>query len=295
MEILANIKNLDLLPQYQRSGVNGFIVNSLFSIKNYFTPAQVDTINKYCRIKKIKFYVNVDVLVSEEDIEDLHRYLDYIHSLGPDGIYFSDLAVLYYMNLKGYKTQLIYDPSTLNTNDLDVSFYLNQGVDVVLARELTIREVVDIVKNHPKQIDMQVFGHLRMSYSKRKFLSNYFKEIEEKIDVDSVDDLSLIEESRNYKLPIRENIYGTAIYTDYVLLMYEELAYLTSALKRAIIDTEFVPEEIAIEVIRDIRRLSKDNAKFLSDNIKNSHFYIDFSNGYLYQKTTDKKENDEKD
>lgn len=287
------MRNKELLAQYQRSGVTGVIVNSRFSLKNNFAEEDLVVINQYCKNRNLKFFVCIDVLVNESDLEELHHYLDFIKYLKPDGIYFADLAVLSYVKGHMLNCELIYDPSTLNTNDLDVSFYLKQNVDVVLARELTIREIADIIKKHQGRIEMQVFGHLRMSYSKRKFLSNYFNEIDEPIVVEGVNNFSLIEESRSYKLPIRENKYGTAIYTDYVFIMYEELAYLSKVLKRAIIDTDFIAEEIGLEVIRDIRRLSSENSKFLLDNFKNNHFFIDFSNGYLYQKTTDKKENDE--
>lgn len=289
MELVAVLRNKELLDQYQRSGVHGIIVNSRFSIKNTFTEEELIIINQYCRSKKIKFFVCVDALVTESDLEELHKYLDFIKFLKPDGIYFADLAILTYSKMKYFDCEMIYDPGPLNTNDLDISFFINQKIGTVLARELTIKEIVEILKKHPDKIDMQVFGHLRMSYSKRKFLTNYFKEIDENVVVDGVNDFTLVEENRSYKLPIRENKYGTTIYTDYVLLMYEELAYLSRVLKRAIIDTDFISEEIGFEVIRDIRRLSTENSKFLSDNMKNSHFYINFSNGYLYQKTTDKK------
>ena len=293
MEIVAIMRDKEFLSQYQRSGVDGVIVNSRFSLKNTFKEEELVPISQYCKSKNLKFFVCIDVLVNESELEELYHYLDYVNYLKPDGIYFADLAVLDYVKSNLFDCQLIYDPSTLNTNDIDVTFFLNQNVDVVLGRELTIREVASLVSKHPNRIEMQVFGHLRMSYSKRKFLSNYFNEINEDVLVEDVGNYSLIEESRSYKLPIRENKYGTAIYTDYVLLMYEELAYLSKILKRAIIDTDFIDEEIGFEVIRDIKRLSRENSKFLLDNFKNSHFYIDFTNGFLYQKTTDKKDDNE--
>ena len=293
MEIVAVIRNKELLAQYQRSGVTGVIVNSRFSLKNNFTEEELIVINQYCKNRNLQFFVCIDALINETDLEELHHYLDFIKTIKPDGIYFADLAVLIYTRTHDFVCELIYDPGNLNTNDLDVSFFLRQNVDVVLARELTIREIANIIQKHPNRIEMQVFGHLRMSYSKRKFLSNYFNEIDESVVVDDVNNFSLVEESRSYKLPIRENKYGTVIYTDYVFIMYEELAYLSKILKRAIIDTDFITEEIGFEVIRDIRRLSTENSKFLLDNIRNSHFYLEFSNGYLYQKTTDKKEDNE--
>ena len=68
---------------------------------------------------------------------------------------------------------------------------------------------------------MQVFGHLKMSYSRRKFLGNYFKHIGSDVDLTNKRDVLLVEENRDYSLPIIEDRYGTRIYTDYIFLMHE--------------------------------------------------------------------------
>ena len=134
---------------------------------------------------------------------------------------------------------------------------------------------------------MQVFGHLKMSYSKRQFMTNYFKYIGKEVDVLNKRSIRLVEEHRNYKLPIIEDKYGTRIYSDYVLLMYKEYLELRPLLKRAIIDDTFIEKnELTLAALRDYKRVSDMNAEFLEENITALYNNVSFSNGYLSNKTS---------
>lgn len=292
MELLVGLKSKDLLSIISKSGADGIIFGSLYSFKYNYSFAELVDISNYCLENKLKRYLSIDTLISEDDLERVHGYLNQVSELNLDGIYFSDLVVYKYFKDRNIDIQLIYDPGNLNTNINDISFFVTQGVDCVIARELTIEEIIKMVKALPNKLDMQVFGHLRMSYSKRKFLTNYFKEINNDVTYLDSNDIRLVEESRNYQLPIKETIYGTCIYTDYCLTMYEELGYLKDYLKRAIIDFEFESDRMIVDVIRDIEHLSKNNGEFLDKKIKVDYPNVNFSDGYLYQKTVDKKEDE---
>ncbi|MDO5440305.1 MAG: U32 family peptidase [Erysipelotrichaceae bacterium] len=293
MELLVSLHDKSILERLSKSGIDGFIFGGQFSMKYNYSNEEIKDINDFCLINNLKRYISIDAFILENDKNDLYNYLDFISSLNSDGIYFNDMAIIYNAEKYGLQDKLIYDPSTLMTNANDISFYKDKGIDVVLARELTLDEIIEIVKKYPYELDMQVFGHLRMSYSKRKFLTNYFKEINKDIDIVNKEDITLVEETRNYKTPIKETKYGTSIYTDYVLLIYEEYAYLNKLLKRAIIDSEFISNDILFEVLRDAKRISVDNSGFLKSTFIKKHPEIDFSTGYLYQKTVNKKEDNE--
>lgn len=294
MELLVTLSNIDGLSKISQSGIDGIIFGSVFSARFSYAYKDFKLINDTCIQKGLKRYISIDAFISEDDKGALYDYMEYLKGLNPDGIYFTDLGVINVAKSVGIAEKLIYDPDTLITNSLDANFFIKQGYGVVLSRELTIKEVIDILKNNPKEVDMQIFGHLKMSYSKRKFLSNYFSHIGVKTDIDDKKDIRLIEENREYALPVIENKYGTRIYTDYCLLMYKELAYIKYVIKRLIIDDNFIDDvSVILAIIRDINRLTVDNADFLIEALIKKYPKINFQTGYLYNKTVKVKEENE--
>ena len=289
MELVACLSNVSYLPRLC-DYVDGILFGSLFSLRFHYSLKECEDIVAFCRENNLKTYLAIDALISENDKTLLYNYFEFVRDLNVDGIYFSDLGIINVARGYGIADRLIYEADTLMTNSLDVGFYLSQGIDVVLARELCLDEVLGILKKYPGQIDMQIFGHLRMSRSKRKFLSNYFKEINKLVEVRNKNTLSLIEESRAYNLPIVETKNGTNIYTDYILLIYDELPYLMPLIKRGIIDSSFVESKLLFNVIGNIKRISKDNASFMKEALIDKFKDYSFSEGYFYRKTVNRKD-----
>lgn len=293
MELLVSLKNMNLLEKLYPYEIDGIVFGSKFSNLYHYSYDEIKEICLKCDEHNLKKYISIDSFINENDIDALKEYLKFISTLFVDGIYFNDLAVIEVAKIYGISHKLIYDSSTLSTNINDIGFYIKRGMGVVLARELTLQEISEIVKEYPYRLDMQIFGHLRMSYSKRKFLTNYFNEIKKEVNFLNADNFTLEEESRNYKLPIIETEYGTSIYTDYIFLMYEEFPYLSKILRRGIINSEFMDDDLLFDLLKDIKRVNIDNAEFLTNAYTNIHYKDNFSNGYLYQKTVDKKQDDE--
>lgn len=284
MELLVTLRNTNNIDKIT-SVCDGFIVGGLFTSGYSYTINDLIKINKYCKTYKKKIYIVIDNFISEEDKMELINYIDFIRKLNVDGIYFHDLGI--YDICRSYDMQnlLIYDGQTIICNSLDVAFYMSKGINgVVPSRELTLEEISGIVKNNPNCCDLLIFGHTRLSYSKRKFLTNYFKQINKEYDFFNKDSLCLIEEMRNYKMPIVEDESGTKIYTDYIFSMYNELPDLRPYIKRGIVDSLFINDDRIITVLRDLKRITKENASFLFDGL-NKNYPDNYSSGYLYQKT----------
>ncbi len=296
MELLVTLSNINLLNKYTKGNVDGLLFGGPLSLRFSYSLSEIETINDYCLKEGLKRYVVIDAFISEIDRVLINDYLEFLKKLDIDGIYFTDLGIIKVASSVGLANKLIYDPDTLLTNSLDVNFYLRQGIGAVLARELSFDEVKQILEKNPGKCDMQVFGHLKMSYSKRQFMTNYFKYIGKEVDVLNKRSIRLVEENRNYELPIIEDKYGTRIYSDYVLLMYKEYLELKPLLKRAIIDDTFIEKnELTLAVLRDYKRVSLMNAEFLVENINALYGNISFSNGYLANKTSKVKEETNED
>ena len=284
MELLVTLrttKNIDKI----RSVCDGFIVGSLFSSGYSYSIENLKDINKYCKDNNLKFYVTIENFINEEERAKLINYMALLSELNVDGVYFHDLGVIDVARTFEMENKLIYDGQTILCNSLDVAFYMSRGIGgVVLSRELTLEELQSILKNNNQVCDVVIFGHQRLSYSKRKFLTNYFKEIDVQYDFLNKDTLRLVEEKRDYKLPIIEDKDGTRIYTDYVFEMYKEMPELKSYIKRGIIDTLFVDVDSIPTVVRDYKRITNENSSFLFEGL-NLNYPDNYSTGYLYQKT----------
>ena len=284
MELLVTLRNTKHIDKY-KSACDGFIVGSFFASGYNHTIEDVRKINKYCKENYLKLYITIEDFISEDDRIKLINYLEFINELNVDGIYFHDLGVYQLAKSLNGNTKLIYDGQTIICNSLDVSFYTSKGIDsVVVSRELTLDELTTILKNNPNKCDAVIFGHTRLSYSKRKFLTNYFKEIKKNYDFKNKESLCLIEENRDYKLPIVEDESGTKIYSDYVFEMYSELFDLKPYINRGIVDTMFIDDGRIQTVLRDYRRITKENSTFLL-NALSLNYPDNYSTGYLYQET----------
>lgn len=287
MELLVTLKKFEHLKKLSDYKVDGVILGAnIFSNRYRFDLDELKKLALECIIYNLDMYVSIDVMIEEYDRSLLKEYLEFLQFLRPKGIYFADLGVYRTIREMGFDTQMIYDPHTLITNSLDAGFLLNNGMDgVVAAREITLDEVIGIAKNNPGAVDMQIFGYLRASSSKRRFLHNYFEYIGYDIDLSNKENVRIVEDTRDYKMPIYEGRYGTDIYTDYILCTYKEHALLDKFLKRGIIDSLFVEDEVLFKVLRDYKYLNEDNAYLLENNLRLAYGDLNFDKGYLYAKT----------
>ena len=285
MEILVTLRKRSLLERVLPL-VDGVIIGRFFTSSYHLSSSEMRIINNYYKANEKKLYVQIDDFVTQDDLSELRDYMGFINSLEPDGIYFHDLGVYQMAREYDLVPKLIYDGKSVLCNSIDTRFMLKRGIDaVMLSRELTLEEIKEIATNNPGQVDIQIFGHQRMSYSRRKFLKNYFREIEKDYDYLNKETLYLIEEKRDYKMPIVEDENGTYIYTDYIIEMFEEVPQLNGLIKRGVIDTLFIENDNQIlQACRDYGRLNASNAGFIKENFR--HAYPDvYDSGYLYQKT----------
>ncbi len=286
---LSEFNNIHALADYGVSIMAGSDFSSRFS----YTREELRKIVSTAKQRGIKVYVSVDAFINENDLTFLYEYIEDLKIMDVDGIYFNDLAVYNAAQSFGIENKLIYDGGPMITNSLDVSAYLSLGIDsVTLAREMTLDEDTNILRDHAGKLDMQIFGHLRMSTSKRMFMSNYFKYIGADYNPKNRDNLTIVEEKRDYSLPIKETEYGTNIYTDYILECSEEIPYFNRLLKRGIMDDAFIDFDVTLDAVRSYVRIRDNNAQFIAKALRYKYPEVNFDSGYFFTKTNIIKENE---
>lgn len=295
MELLVTLHKKENFKELSKLDITGVIFGSLFSHGYQMTLEEMVDINDQCLKYNFKRYVSINSLIQENDLDQLDAYIDLLKELDVDGIYFSDFAVANKAYAKDIQNKLIYDPYNLNTNEKDIAFFGEYDIPSVLSRELTFEELKEIVKSRPFLCDIQIFGHLRMSESKREYISNYFRNFNINENPKGKGTYSIKEQTRDYKMPIMEDKYGTCVYTDYVYAMFTELQELSKYINHAIIDDIFVTTELVNEYVRNLEKVNNENIDIIKESIKKNHPDINITSGYLYQKTTDVKVKDEQD
>lgn len=293
MEILVTLHKKENFPEVCKLDVAGVIFGSLFAHGYQMSVEEMVDVNDLCVKYHLKRYVSINSLISEKDRDQLDAYMDLLIKLNVDGIYFSDFAVANKAYEKNIHDKLIYDPYNLNTNRKDIAFFAEYNVPTVLSRELTLEEILGIIKAHPYTTDIQIFGHLRIAESKREFITNYFRNFNINENPKKKENYSIQEQTREYRMPIMEDENGTCIYTDYVFAMFDELQEVSKYVVHAIIDDIFVSPELINEYSRNLSIVNKDNVEIIKEALKTNHPDVEISSGYLFQKTTDIKVNDE--
>lgn len=283
MELVVTLRKRYMLDKLAPL-VDGIIVGKFFTTGFNYTLDEIKEINDYCKNHNRKIYIVMDDFVSETDKDQLVSYLRFIKGLDVDGIYFHDLGVYDAAKIYDLNDKLIYDGKTVLCNSLDTAYMLKKVDSVVISRELTLDEINTIVRNNPRKVDLQIFGHVRLSYSKRKFLKNYFKEINKEYDYLNKETLTIAEEQRDYRFPIMETLDGTYVYSDYIFEMMLEIVDLEQYIKRGIVETLFIDDNIVIQACRNYRRITSENKEFLKHNLI-YNYPENYSSGYLYQKT----------
>lgn len=129
-------------------------------------------------------YVTVNTIVYEKELAALEHLLKQLVEMGVDAILVQDMAVLeIYKKLKaeyvarGYRMPALHASTQTDNRSADkVKWLKENGFErVVLARELSLEEIMDIHKAHPDvELEAFVHGALCVSYSGACYASQYF-------------------------------------------------------------------------------------------------------------------------
>ncbi len=129
-----------------------------------------------------KVYMTLNIYAYDEDISNLYNYIDLIKDAKPDALIVSDFGILNIIKNKLPDIDLHISTQTNTLNTEAVKFWRDFGASrVILARELSIKQIAQIRKNVP-DIELEVFVHGAqcVSLSGRCLLSDYMTHGERK-------------------------------------------------------------------------------------------------------------------
>ena len=187
LELLAPAKNLEcgiaaidhgadaVYIGAQRFGARAAAGNSI---------EDITTLCKHAHQFGAKVFVTVNTIIYDEELDDTLQLVDELDNIGVDAILVQDMGLfsLLKQRKEPLHCELHASTQTDNRSAEKVKWLFDQGFDrVVLARELSIKEIADInkaINQHPSPITqhpLEVFVHgaLCVSYSGQCYASQY--------------------------------------------------------------------------------------------------------------------------
>ena len=123
-----------------------------------------------------KVYVTLNIVAHNVDFEGLEEYAKFLEKIKVDGVIISDVGILSIVKNVAPTLELHISTQANITNKYSAMEYVKMGAKrLVLARELSLKEVKEIRDYIPSDVVLETFIHGAMciSYSGRCLLSNY--------------------------------------------------------------------------------------------------------------------------
>lgn len=216
MELVVHLNSRKFINDFIEIGIKNFIVGTkYFSCRQALSLDYQELKDLNEQLKDKKLWVLVNALIEEHNLDELVDHLAKLNEIKVAGILFQDFSVLQICKENNYNFEMIYSPDTLNTNQATLNYLKTLGINsAFLAREIPLDEKMMIAKNTDLKTMVQVHGVEYMAYSKRKLLSNYFKEtgIDHGVLID--DNLTIQANAVNYRCHIYEDKFGCHVLSE---------------------------------------------------------------------------------
>ena len=141
-----------------------------------FDDEELEKYIKYAHNLGKKCYITVNIQAHNSDFEGLGDYIKYLEKIGADAIIVSDAGILSLAKEVAPNLAVHLSTQASASNKYSAKFWADAGAKrIILARELSLKEIKEIREYLPKEIELEAFCHGAMciSYSGRCLLSNY--------------------------------------------------------------------------------------------------------------------------
>ena len=170
MELLSpagNLNHIDLAITKKVDAVYGGLKewNARNKAMN-FSIAEYNKVVKQLHDNGIKFYLTLNTLVFDEEIEDIISFLERKDTILPDSFIIADIGLIRKINNKFPNIPLHFSTQFGIHNITDCNFAENLGAErAILARELTFDEIKKIKEKTKLEIENFVWGSQCISFS----------------------------------------------------------------------------------------------------------------------------------
>lgn len=178
MELLAPAGTMENFMAALESGADAiYLGGKVFNARAHAANFGIDELREAVRLAHIldvSVYVTINILIGDTELKDLEQYIKDLDSIGVDAIIVQDLAVAEIAKRVAPNIHL-HGSTQMTAATLDaVRFYESLGFTrVVLARELSLKEIQHICKHCKAEIEVFVHGALCVCYSGQCLMSSF--------------------------------------------------------------------------------------------------------------------------
>ncbi len=234
IELLAPAGDFEKLKAAVDYGADAvYFGGELFSLRagaGNFTREEMREGIEYAHAKGVKCYLTINIFAHNSDVEPLMEYLNDIKDMDIDAFIVSDPGIMFMITEVMPDAEIHLSTQANMTNYKTAEFWMSQGVKrIVLARELTFEEIVELREKLPPEMEFEAFvqGAMCISYSGRCLLSNFMIERDANRGACAHPcrwKYALVEEQRPGEYyPIEEDERGTYILNSRDLCMIEHI------------------------------------------------------------------------
>lgn len=240
VELLIPAGSLEVLKTAVVFGADAvYIGGEAFGLRanaRNFSLADMKAGIAFAHERQVRVYVTANILAHNADLKEARNYFEALGEIGPDALIVSDPGM--FMIAREVLPQMDIHISTQanNTNYMTYRFWWKQGARrVVTARELSLKEIEQIRRQIPPEMEIETFIHGAMciSYSGRCLLSSFMAGRDANRGACTHPcrwKYAVVEESRpGQYMPVYENERGTYIFNSRDLCMIEHIPEMLEA------------------------------------------------------------------
>lgn len=169
-ELLAPAGSMDALKAAVYAGADAvYLSGKSFGARHYadnFSKAEMEEAMDYAHLHDLKAYITVNTLIKDVELEKVAKYLFWLYERGADAVILQDVGVA------SLCRELVADMDMHASTQMSINSW--EGVKwardfgfkrVVLAREMKLPEIEDIVQRKSNKIELEIFAHGALCYS----------------------------------------------------------------------------------------------------------------------------------
>ena len=180
IELLSPAGDMERLKMAVLYGADAvYLAGTDFGMRSFagnFSPEELPKAVKFAHSRGVKVHVTVNTMPRNNEVANLPAYLERLQDANVDALILADMGAFTLAGKYAPRCQRhISTQQSIANYECARAWYELGAQRVVLARELSLEEIIEIRQKTPKELEIETFGHGAMcvSYSGRCLLSNY--------------------------------------------------------------------------------------------------------------------------
>ena len=180
IELLSPAGDMERLKMAVLYGADAvYLAGTDFGMRSFagnFSPEELPEAVEFAHSRGVKVHVTVNTMPRNNEVANLPAYLERLQDANVDALILADMGAFTLAGKYAPRCQRhISTQQSIANYECARAWYELGAQRVVLARELSLEEIIEIRQKTPKELEIETFGHGAMcvSYSGRCLLSNY--------------------------------------------------------------------------------------------------------------------------